>query len=124
MIPGLYVFYAVNAILAVASVVGIILASKSQGQHAKKPFIVALVLLILSAGILSFCLGIYRMGALAYIGQTVGGMEGVYDKVKNFRFYGLVGTILEFVSVVLLTIVSAKMVSFQPREQGGEEESQ
>jgi len=123
MITGSNVFYGVNAILAVASVVLIILTSKSiQNQRSKKVFIAALVLLILSAGILSFCLKIYKMGALAYIGQTVGGMEGVYDKVKNFRFYALAGTILELVSVVLLTVVSAKMISFQPKEQAGEGE--
>ena len=93
-----------------------------QRQRSKKVFITALILLILSTGILSFCLKIYKMGALAYIGQTVGGMEGVYDKVKNFRFYGLVGTIFELISVVLLTAVSAKMISFRSKEQAGEGE--
>ena len=123
MISGSNVFYAVNAILAVVSIVLIILASKSmQDKGAKKIYIPALVLLILSAVILSVCLGIYKMGAMAYVGQVAGVAEGAYDQVKKFRFYGLVGTILELLSVVLLTVVSAKLISSQPKEQTGEEE--
>jgi hypothetical protein len=117
MISASYVFYGVNVIIGVASLIVIILAAKSQAQHAKKILIVALVLLILSAGILAFSLRIYKMGALAYIGQTVGGMDGVYEKVKKFRYYALAGTLFEFIAIVLLTVVTAKVLAPQPQEE-------
>jgi hypothetical protein len=107
------------------SIIVIILSFKHlEDKRIRRLFITALILLVLSAGILSVCLKIYKLGALAYIGQITGVAEGAYDTVKVFRYFALIGVFFELLCVALLAMVSKMVISPRTTELAGEEEGQ
>lgn len=124
MITSAFVFNGVNIVIAVASLVLIVLAAKAVKDKGIRNLLrIALVLLILSAIILPVCLYIYKFVPIAYTGKVAGAAEaeGAYEMVTKFRYYALVGTILEAASVVLLVLVSGKLIALRAGAPVGEE---
>ncbi len=124
MIPSAFVFNGVNIVIGVASLLLIVLASKAIKEKGARTLVrIALVLLILSAIILPVCLHVYKFGPAAYVGQVAGvpSAKGAYDRVKNFRYFALVGTLCETASVVLLVVASRRLVVLPAAEPAGEE---
>lgn len=112
MINSAMVYDAVNVILALASLVGLILLGKFiPSKRVRTMLAIALILIILASPIYMVCLRVFKLYEIAYAGEMIGKVEkGTFARVMRFRDIAVLGHVFEFVSIAL--IVGASKVMF------------
>jgi hypothetical protein len=127
MITSALVYNGVNLILAIACLVSAILAFKYiPDKRGRLLLAVAFVLIILSSGILSFCLRVAKLYELAAIGEMFHkAPPGSVEKVNFYKFtLSRVGNVLDLVGVGIMVGVSKRLVSLKGtgtnKEEGAE----
>ncbi|UCD57413.1 MAG: hypothetical protein JSV16_16680 [Candidatus Hydrogenedentota bacterium] len=125
MVTSAFVYNGVNVVLAVACLVSIFLVFRFvPDSRARLLLMAACVLIILTGGILVFCLKVYKMLSIAYTAEAAGMETGVLEQVILFRDLALLGSIFELVAIGLLAGASKRLISLQTGELTGEETSQ
>lgn len=113
MLTSATVYNGVNIILAATCLVALVLLFRFVRDKKTRWFLaVAFVLLILTSGIFSVSLSIFKLSSAAYTGEAVGQVEkGTFESVDRFKYYALVGNILELISIGLLTVACKRLLS-------------
>ncbi len=123
MITGRFAFSGVSIILAVTCLIALILLFKFiPDKRSRLMLAFALVLVILAGAIFSYCVRIYALYAMAYIGELVGKVEqGTSDKVGVFKDVALLANVFDLVAAGLFIAVSKRLISLKTREgaEGG-----
>jgi len=118
MISAELFYIVVNVVLAAVCVVSIVLAFKYvPDKGIRNLLIVALVLLILSGGALSFCQKIFRLYSVAYMGDMYGVTDGAVQKVDQFRILLPIGNMFELMAIALCAFVGKKLITLRTGEQ-------
>jgi len=122
MIGAEQFYIAINVIIGVACLVSIFLAIRYvPANGGRGMLILALVLLIISGAIMSFCQHIFRLYSVAHMADLSTGAEH-FKEVDIFRNLLPLGNILEVVAIGLFALVARKMVSLgvAAQAEGGE----
>ena len=120
MIPSSYVYNGVNLILGVVCLISIILAFKMIPDKRVRLFlIIAAVLIIVSGGLMSFCLNVFKMLAPAEAADFLR-INGSTDSVKKVLFFkdlSLLGNLFEVVALGLFAGIAKRLVSLKGIEE-------
>jgi len=125
MISMEHFYINVNVVLGLVCIASIILAFKFvSDKRSRNLLIVTLVLLIISGAMLSFCQKIFRLYAVAYMGDLAGATEGAFEMVDQFRILLPIGNIFELAAIGLCVLVVKRLISLRTagQSEGGTEE--
>jgi hypothetical protein len=112
MISGMYFYYWVNGLIALAALASAFLLPRLLNEGGSKLKVVAAsVLLILSGVIFSVSLRIFKLAEIAYAGEGLGrAKEGTYAFVSSFKDIALVGNIFELLAIILLASLARALM--------------
>ncbi|GAB4345732.1 MAG: hypothetical protein Kow0099_26320 [Candidatus Abyssubacteria bacterium] len=116
MITSAFVYNGVNLILAIACLVSAVLVFKYvPDRRGRLLLVLAFVLIILSSGILSFCLRIAKLYEAAFIGEMFHkAPEGSFDKVNFYKFtLSRLGNVLDLIGIGIIVGVSKRLISLR-----------
>ncbi|RJP67845.1 MAG: hypothetical protein C4532_13935 [Candidatus Abyssobacteria bacterium SURF_17] len=113
MINAAVVYDAVNVLLALASLVGLILLGKFiPSRRVRIVVAIALILIILTSPIYMLCMRVFKLYEVAYAGEMIGKVEkGTFAKVMRFRDIAVLGHVFEFISIALIVGASKVMLA-------------
>ena len=71
---------------------------------------------------MAFMQHVFRMYALAYMGDLYGVTDGAFQQIEQIRQFAPIAPIFELIAVILCVLAGKKLVSLAAGEQGKQPE--